>query len=370
MPSSISSNLSTDLPKLLRRGWTTGACATACVIAAWNIYKGEMQDSVEVELGSNNTAKFKIHSQSKVQSHQKVHYTASVIKDAGDDPDVTHGCKVFAEIKTSTIPGIKFVAGEGVGIVTKKGLPLNIGEPAINESPRKMIENNLFLHGWKSRYLMPNGWIIKLGIKDGKNLAKSTWNSQLGIKGGLSILGTSGIVVPYSCSAWLASIKLGINVAIENEVNNLSAATGKTSAKWLRKNEYDSSSIIDMGDFILGTCKQLKKHPQSSWRSLHIAGGPGKLVKCAQGNGDLHNLRSRCDYIMLADQLETYGYNREIIDDISKCTSMGQALTYAPELSTYIAIKAREQIIKWLDNKHQIIVSIIDRQGNLLAQSK
>lgn len=355
--------------KTLRRGWTTGACATACVIASWNLYHGKKSTSVDITLGNKKITNFKIHSQSTIKKKAEVYYKSCVIKDAGDDPDVTHGCLVCAEISESLDSGIKFIAGEGVGTVTKKGLPLKIGEPAINDAPKRMIANNLFLHGWGAEYFKPKGWNIKLGIVNGEYLAKNTWNSRLGIKGGLSILGISGIVIPYSCSAWLASIKLGINVAIENGEKDLSAATGKISTTWLEGNNYNKLSIIDMGDFILGTCKQLKKKSKSSWNSLHIAGGPGKLVKCAQGSGDLHNLRSSCDFSQLKEYLKQQNRNAVIIDKVLNCNSMGQALEYAPELSFYIAKEARNQIIKWLGNEHKITVSVIDRQGKLLAQS-
>src|SRR5690606_16010735 len=150
--------------------------------------------------------------------------TAGVIKDAGDDPDVTHGALVLATVRFGAPgSGVTFRAGEGVGTVTKPGLPLPVGEPAINPAPRAMIT------GAVSRLAAEHGAAgdveVTIAIPGGAALAQRTWNPRLGIVGGLSILGTTGVVHPYSCSAWIASIHRGIDVCRANGITHAAACT-------------------------------------------------------------------------------------------------------------------------------------------------
>ncbi|MDB5562621.1 MAG: Cobalt-precorrin-6 synthase, anaerobic, partial [Hyphomicrobiales bacterium] len=191
--------------KPLRRGWTTGACATAATKAALTaLLTGKFEDPVAITLPGGQTPAFALAQEALGDGFAE----AGIIKDAGDDPDVTHGALVVARIARGVRgKGISFHAGTGVGTVTKPGLPLPVGEPAINPVPRKMMRE--VAEALASAHGIAPDFAITVSIRDGEKLAEKTWNPRLGIIGGLSILGTTGIVIPYSCSAWIHSIHRG-----------------------------------------------------------------------------------------------------------------------------------------------------------------
>ncbi|MEE9375079.1 MAG: cobalt-precorrin-5B (C(1))-methyltransferase CbiD, partial [Rhizobiaceae bacterium] len=180
----------------LRRGWTTGACATAATKAALTaLLNGVFPDPVSITLPKGETPDFSLCLE-KLSSHKAM---AGIVKDAGDDPDVTHGATIIAEVSLlAKGKGILFKAGEGVGTVTKAGLPLSIGQPAINPIPRKMMQEVVW-QICQENNISPDVQIT-ISVPDGENIAKQTWNPRLGIVDGISILGTTGIVHPFSCS--------------------------------------------------------------------------------------------------------------------------------------------------------------------------
>lgn len=214
---------------------------------------------------------------------------AGIVKDAGDDPDVTHGCMVIVKIRRAG-SGVTFRAGEGVGIVTKPGLPIAVGEPAINPVPRRMMTEIVAE--------FDGGADIEISIPGGAALAEKTWNGRLGIIGGLSILGTTGIVNPFSCAAWIASIHRGIDVARASGLQHVAGCTGSTSEDAVRAHfDLPIEAMLDMGDFAGGLLKYLKLHPVPR---LTLGGGFGKITKLAQGAMDLHSGRSQVDMAWLA----------------------------------------------------------------------
>ena len=281
-------------PKELRRGWTTGACATAAARAAFTaLVTGDFPDPVEIILPRGQRVGFALD-QHKIDGDVA---EAAVVKDAGDDPDVTHGAIIRACVERLPAgSGILFAAGEGVGTVTKPGLPLPVGEPAINPGPRAMMRDNI---GEAAHALgVAPDCRITVSVDGGEKLAQRTWNGRLGILGGLSILGTTGIVIPFSCSAWIASIHQGVDVARAAGLTHVAACTGSTSEQMVKAlYGMDDSAIIDMGDFVGGTVKYLRRHPVPR---LTIAGGFAKLSKLAAGHMDLHSKRSQVDPAFLA----------------------------------------------------------------------
>lgn len=273
----------------LRRGWTTGACATAAVKAAFAALRtGEFPDPVSITLPKGETPAFPLALVEKGEGWAR----AGIIKDAGDDPDVTHGCMVVATVRLGG-EGIRFTAGPGVGMVTKAGLPIPPGEPAINPVPRQMMRDVIAELGG-------TGAEIEISIPGGEALALRTWNPRLGIVGGLSILGTTGIVNPFSCAAWIASIHRGIDVARAMGLRHVAGCTGSTSEDAVR-NHYTLplEAMLDMGDFAGGLLKYLRTHPVER---ITIGGGFGKISKLGQGALDLHSGRSQVDLDWLADQ--------------------------------------------------------------------
>src|SRR5207302_4514656 len=193
--------------------------------------------------------------------------------------------------------GIGFRAGEGVGTVTLPGLALAVGEPAINPAPRAMIADTLIDLAEANGALSPD-LVVTISIPGGEALAERTMNARLGIVGGLSILGTTGIVVPYSCSSWIHAIHRGIDVARAAGLDHIAAATGATSERAVQAlYALPEHALIDMGDFAGGTLKYLRRHPVPR---LTLAGGFAKMAKLAQGHLDLHSSRSRVDTAALA----------------------------------------------------------------------
>ncbi|MCX8501790.1 MAG: cobalt-precorrin-5B (C(1))-methyltransferase, partial [Alphaproteobacteria bacterium] len=280
--------------KELRRGWTTGACATAAAVAAFELLiVGRSPVRVTITLPRGETPEFAIdRTAESLPPGQWA--AAAVIKDAGDDPDVTHGARIGVKVAWRAShcdlpPGIEFRGGEGVGRVTRPGLALAVGEPAINPVPRAMIEQNLKAVAARLGVDCPLDLAVEVSVADGERLALQTLNERLGIVGGLSILGTTGIVIPYSCSAWIHSIQRGVDVAVASGATHLIAATGRTS-ELAAQNRFGvpDHALIEMGDFVGGFLKYLRQHPDNllRLRRLTIAGGIGKMVKLAQGNLD------------------------------------------------------------------------------------
>ena len=278
----------------LRFGWTTGTCATAAAAAAYQaMLTGAFPEKMRVETPSGKVADLAI----TYTDSDGVAYTAGVIKDAGDDPDVTHGAEIRATItENKTGAGIAFIGGAGVGQVTRAGLPIAVGEPAINPVPRQMMHDaisNLAAELGGSTDIT-----ITISVPKGAELAQKTWNPRLGIEGGISILGTSGVVRPFSCSAWIASIHQGIDVAVAGNFTHIAGATGSTSESAVKaRYELPDVALIDMGDFVGGMLKYLRRHPLPR---VSVAGGFGKMIKLAQGAIDLHSQRSQIDFSALA----------------------------------------------------------------------
>ena len=279
-------------PGELRRGWTTGACATAATKAAFTaLVTGSFPNPVDFTLPKGERVSFPLKLSELGQGYAR----AGVVKDAGDDPDVTHGAMIIVKVSRGE-GGVIFRAGEGVGTITKPGLPLAPGEPAINPVPRQMMIKEV--EDVAARYSVPADVEVEISIPGGEAIATKTWNGRLGIVGGLSILGTTGIVHPFSCSAWIHSIHRGIDVARATGITHVAGATGATSEEAVRKlHRLPVSALIDMGDFAGGMLKYLRNHPLPR---VTIAGGFGKITKLAQGALDLHSERSQVDFDWLA----------------------------------------------------------------------
>ena len=351
----------------LRRGWTTGACAAAAAKAAYNaLLTGEFLDPVEITLPKGERPSFALARQSLTDERA----SAGIIKDAGDDPDVTHQALIVSEVRRLPAgSGVTFRAGEGVGTVTRPGLPLPAGEPAINPKPRDMISTALgeiaAAHG-----LSPDAEVT-VSVPNGAEIAKHTWNPRLGIVGGISILGTTGIVHPFSCSAWIASIHQGIDVCRANGVSHAAACTGSTSEAAIRRlYGLPDFAFIDMGDFAGGTLKYLKQHPLPR---LTIAGGFAKLSKLADGAMDLHSGRSEIDREQLAGALGQLGADAVILEAVRNANTANEILELAQSrklpLGDAIAARARGQALGMLGDETAVEVIIIDRQGGIVGRA-
>jgi cobalt-precorrin-5B (C1)-methyltransferase len=353
----------------LRRGFTTGACATASAAAAFEaLLTGRFPDPVSVILPNGTTVPFALAHRGMAG----VTAEAGVIKDAGDDPDVTHGALVVARVEGNRAgTGVTFKAGSGVGTVTRPGLPLAVGEPAINPVPRRMIAHALA--DVAERHHAAADVIVTVSIPGGEEIARRTANPRLGIVGGLSILGTTGIVIPYSCASWIHSIHRGIDVARAAGTERIVASTGRTSEKAAQDIFHvPEFALIEMGDFAGGLLKYLRAHPLPK---LVLAGGFGKLVKLAQGALDLHSARSRFDPALLATLARGVGVSSDTEAAMALAASAAEALELAtaagmgPALVDAVAAGARATALATLAGGTDVEVLVFDRAGALIGRA-
>ncbi|HEX6014538.1 MAG TPA: cobalt-precorrin-5B (C(1))-methyltransferase [Geminicoccaceae bacterium] len=345
----------------LRRGWTTGACATAAAKAAYGALIGRgFADSVTIRLPRGGTAAFAL-AERRLGAGEAA---AAVVKDAGDDPDVTHGCLVRATVRRNPPGvGVTFHAGEGVGTVTRVGLQVPLGEPAVNPVPRQMMRDAVAELGGVDV-------AITIAIPGGEALASRTLNGRLGIVGGLSILGTTGVVVPYSCSSWVHSIHRGIDVARAAGLDHVAAATGSTSEQAVRMlHGLPEMALLDMGDFVGGTRKYLRRNPVPR---LTLAGGFGKLAKLAQGHLDLHSSRSRLDQAALAQLAEQRGAPQGLASAVAGANTANEALALAEEaafpLGDLVAAEAQAVGRETVGPAVALEVIVVDRQGRIAGR--
>ncbi|MFC0270562.1 cobalt-precorrin-5B (C(1))-methyltransferase [Metabacillus herbersteinensis] len=297
-------------PKKLREGYTTGACATATTKAALlALITGEHQKEATIYLPVGRHATFQMES-CEVSSNS---VTVGTIKDAGDDPDATHRALILSTVSWSDHPGITLDGGIGVGRVTKEGLPVPVGEAAINPVPRKMIlqttQEVLDEHG------VSKGVNVIISVPDGEEMAKKTLNGRLGILGGISILGTRGIVVPFSSAAYKASIVQAISVARASKCDHIVITTGGRSEKYGIKQYPDlpEEAFIEMGDFVGFTLKQCKRQ---GVKKVSMVGMMGKFSKVAQGVMMVHSKSAPVDFNFLADVANEVGASEDLLEQI------------------------------------------------------
>jgi cobalt-precorrin-5B (C1)-methyltransferase len=354
--------------RVLRRGWTTGTCAAAAAKAAYAaLVTGDFPDPVAVTLPRGERPSFAL-AMTRMTGNVA---TAGVIKDAGDDPDVTHGALICATVRLGAAgSGVIFRAGEGVGTVTRAGLPIVPGEPAINPVPRRMIADAIAeIAGASTRAADAE---VEISIPGGEALAAKTLNARLGIVGGLSILGTTGIVVPYSCSAWIASIHSGIDVARAAGLTHIVGSTGANSEAAAQKlYGLPEIALIDMGDFVGGMLKYLRRHPVPR---VTIAGGVAKMTKLAQGLADLHSKRGEVDLATLAKFAAAAGAGEQIQRGVLAANTAAQAFALAHAagiaLGDQVARAAQEtaaSIVAGTDIAIEVV--LFDREQNLVGRA-
>ncbi|MFJ4667034.1 cobalt-precorrin-5B (C(1))-methyltransferase [Kitasatospora purpeofusca] len=358
----------------LRHGWTTGACATAATKAAYRaLLTGVFPDPVEITLPKGQRPAFALAAELMAEGPDGGRRaTAGVVKDAGDDPDVTHGALVRSTVRAGEPgAGVVFRAGPGVGTVTKAGLPLPVGEPAINPVPRQMIRDAV------AEVAAECGGsgdvVVEVSIDHGEELARSTWNPRLGILGGLSVLGTTGIVVPYSCSAWIDSIRRGVDVARAAGRTHVAGCTGSTSEKVaVAVHGLPEDALLDMGDFAGAVLKYLKRHPVPR---LTVAGGFAKLSKLAAGHLDLHSARSQVDQGYLAGLARAGGADEELAAAVAVANTGLEAIQLCRAagvpLGDLVAEAARATALGVLVGSPVAVdVICIDRAGAIVGRAE
>ncbi|GLC89260.1 cobalt-precorrin-5B (C(1))-methyltransferase [Lysinibacillus piscis] len=305
-------------PKDMRHGYTTGSCATAVAKAALiALITKEAQETSTIHLPIGRDATFTIE---KCLFEQDA-VRCETIKDAGDDPDATHKALIVGTVSWADTPGIHLDGGIGVGRVTKPGLPVPVGEAAINPVPRKMITTTV--QGVLDDFHIERGVNVIISVPDGEEIAKKTLNGRLGIIGGISILGTRGTVVPFSSSAYMASIVQAISVARAAGCEHVVITTGGRSEKYgmAQYPELPEEAFIEMGDFVGFTLKHCKR---LGVKQVSLVGMMGKFSKVAQGVMMVHSKSAPIDFNFLAQLAQQSGADEETVEEVRTANTAAQ----------------------------------------------
>ncbi len=353
-----------------RKGFTTGACSAAAARAATlGLVNGEVPDKIECQLPNGQVVNF--HVTDGYCNNQSAH--AVVIKDAGDDPDCTDKAPLTVDVRIQPEQKGEVIlkGGEGVGKITMEGLGLEVGGPAINAVPRKNIEDNVRLAGEK--LLKNNGLEVTVSVPGGEAMSKKTLNSRLGIIGGISILGTTGIVNPYSTAAFRDSVIQGIQVAAAQGQDTVVLTTGGRTEKFVIRElpHLAQACFVQMGDFLKYALDTVIKE---GIKHVIIGGMVGKLTKMAQGETVTHAGRNAVNTELLAELAESIGVSARICQDIRESAMARYASERMEELGLvsefYHALG--NKVITTLKSRYpsgfDIKVLICDFDGNKLGE--
>ena len=344
----------------LRTGWTTGTCAAAAARAAAKaLLTGKPQENVSVKLpkkGEQRRVSFEVERCEVGGSWAE----AVVVKDAGDDPDVTHGAHLTARVSWREEPGLELDRGEGVGVVTKPGLGLPVGGPAINEVPRRMISYSVE----EVLDLRERGVRVVISVPGGEKMAEKTTNARLGIAGGISILGTTGIVRPFSTAAWAASVVQAINVMGAQEQKTFVLSTGGLTERAAMRLLPDLEEVcfIEVGDF---TGQAIKQAVKNGLRRGFFVGMAGKLTKLAAGVMMTHWTRSKVDNELLGGITRQAGGSPELIEQVKGANTArhayelwrGSGLEKAPHL---LCERVAQNLREYAEGKLEVHAIMVD----------
>lgn len=301
--------------KQLRSGFTTGACSAAAAKAATqSLLTQQLVREIEIALPIGRRQTFAIEH----CGFSAAEATCSVVKDAGDDPDCTHGAHLTATVSWIDRPGeIELDRGQGVAVITKPGVGLDVGAPAITPVPRRNIIEMVREAAGDS--LADRGLRVVISVPGGEEMAKKTQNERLGILGGISILGTTGIVVPFSTGAFKVSITQGIDVARAAGQDTVVLTTGGKSEEFAMKIlGLPAECYVQMGDFI-GFA--LKACVQRAVRRIAVCGMPGKMSKIAKGKMQTHAAGSEVDMEFLASIAADCGAAADVVDEVRRANT-------------------------------------------------
>ena len=352
----------------LRTGFTTGTCASAATKAALlALIGGRPLEDVSVTLPKSKTLTLKV-AWTKIEGDRA---SAAVIKDGGDDPDVTTGAEICATISFIEARGsIRIDGGIGVGRVTKPGLGLEVGSAAINSTPMQMIR--LAVEQAASDVLLKQGFSVVIYVPKGAEIARKTDNPRLGIIGGISILGTTGIVLPYSTASYAASIRQAIDVAIAAGADSIVLTTGGRSEDFAKKLMplLQDHCFIQMGDFAGYSIKQCAN---KGVKTVTIAGFIGKLTKMAMGVKQTHVAGSHVNMTFMADLAKQCGAPDGIIDEIRNANTARHVSEIVNRIqlagfNDLLCRKVHEQMVLHSGGTLRIMIVLFDFNGSILGR--
>ena len=366
-------DLSVLAPNGLRRGRTTGSCATAAVKAALCLLvRGERCTQVRVTLPDGaHYLPVPIQDLRWLDRHVA---RAEVLKDGGDDPDNTHGATIFAEVRRNNAGQIRFFAGGGVGTATQPGLRVPVGEPAINPVPRQMMRQAVAEVLGEDR---DEGFDLIIGCENGEAIARKTFNPRLGIRGGISILGTSGIVEPLSLASWIASIEVYVRVALGDGARNVAYLPGKIGRGYAKTMlGLPEKRVVQIANFLgdaLDFMQRALDEEQRQLDALWLLGHPGKLAKVLDGVWDTHSSKSGMAMGGVARVAAERGFDPRVVREIAQANTVEAAMerlkretgAQAPwmEIERRIATRAHERV----PMVRQVEVRLFDLSGNALG---
>ena len=353
-----------------RSGFTTGACSAAAARAATlALLSGETPASVCVHLPNGHDVDFAILEGAVADGAAR----AVIVKDAGDDPDATNGAHITAEVRR--LPGqageIVLKGGAGVGTVTREGLGLEVGGPAINPVPRRNIRDNV--RSAAGDLLAVDGLEVTISVPGGEDMAKKTLNSRLGILGGISILGTTGIVRPYSTAAFRASVVQAVEVAARQGQTSVVFTTGGRSEKFAMQQlpELTESCFVQMGDFVKAAFIAAIKTRMSR---VYVGAMAGKLTKMSQGLTVTHAWRAEIDRDLLADCAQEVGAAPDLVEAIRAAETARfaaerlQALGLSVDFHRALGTRALRSLKSSYPGNYQLTILVCDFEGRFICR--
>jgi len=334
----------------LRSGYTTGACAAAAAKAAvLHLLSGSPQEQVSISFPDES-----VHSFALCRSLATAKgILASIVKDAGDDPDVTNGAEIGAEVRLVDADmeqeQVTLTNGEGVGIVTKPGLPVPVGRPAINPVPQEMIRSSV-QEAFDELGCARQHIEIAIFVRDGEQLAEKTLNKRLGIIGGLSILGTTGIVKPISAKAWTDTIEASMKVAKAAGLDTVLLSTGRTSERAAQELlQLPEEALVEMGDHLKYALEAARRN---GFATIIITAMWAKLLKAALGVPQTHVRNGALEPMQAATLLEELGLQKEQAVEMAQANTAREiydrlVAAGRNDLVHAVCAKAQEQAQEW-----------------------
>lgn len=354
--------------KPLRHGFTTGACAAATAKGAVQLLlTGIVPQQAVILLPAGFEHAFELIEQ-RMNADSA---TCATIKDGGDDPDATHQAKIVATVSWREEAGIELDGGLGVGRVTKPGLPVPVGAAAINPVPRRMITEAvsqvLEQHG------ATRGVRVVISVPAGEEMARKTLNARLGIVGGISILGTRGVVVPFSTSAYRASIVQALAVARASGCDEVVLTTGGSSEKYAMQlyDHLPEEAFIQMGDFVGFAVKQGKR---LNMNRIVLVGMPGKLSKVAQGVMMVHSRSAAVDFAFLAATARAAGATPELVAAVATANTASQVAEWMVEANCllFFELLCREgcrHCLEYAEGGITVEMVLVTMKGQMLGKA-
>jgi len=353
--------------KALREGFSTGSCAAAAAkAAATAVLTRAPQTEVTIDLPIGRRVTFAVSACRLVDDRGR----CSVIKDAGDDPDCTHGAEIVAEVRLRAEPGIAIEGGEGVARVTKAGLGIEIGKASITRVPLKMITDSVTdaLAGAQ----WPGGAEVLIIVPGGVEMAKKTMNHRLGLVGGISILGTSGIVKPYSTAAYKVSIVNSIDVAVADGLREVVITTGGKSEEFAQRVwALPETAFVQMGDWVGFTLTYCRKRGVAK---VDVAGMIGKLSKIADGEFYTHARQSAVNLDGLAAIAESVGAPPAVVERIRAANTAREAqeIVLACGVAGFfdrVAQKVSVNCRRYVEGAFSVETVLTDADGTVLGRA-